>query len=75
MQDIFEQVKKIAKEEKDINIELSSSLDKLGFDSLDLIELVIKIEDKYNINIPDEHIRKMKTVKDVIEYIKKSLPS
>lgn len=41
----------------------------LGLNSLDLVELVCRIEDKFDIEIPDRDIKNFKTVKDVLEYI------
>ena len=49
-----------------------SSLNELNIDSLSLIGILIDIEDKFEIEIPDEEAEKFQTVEDVIEYIKKS---
>ena len=45
-------------------------VDDLGLDSLDCIELTIAFEDEFGLEIPDEDAEKMKTVGDVITYIK-----
>ena len=42
----------------------------LGADSLDLFELVMALEDEYNIEIPAEELTELATVGDVIEYLK-----
>ena len=42
----------------------------LGADSLDLFELVMALEDEYNIEIPAEELTELETVGDVIEYLK-----
>lgn len=55
------------------NADLLSTFESLGFDSLDFIELIMNIEDKYSITISDEDARKMKTIKDVITYIQKHI--
>lgn len=53
------------------NIELSTSFkDDLDADSLDLFELVMAIEDAFNVEIPADEVSEMKTVEDVIEYLK-----
>ena len=39
-------------------------------DSLDIVELVMSLEEKFNISIPDESAEKMQTIQDVIDYIK-----
>ena len=50
--------------------EESSFKDDLGADSLDLFELVMALEDEYNIEIPAEELTELATVGDVIEYLK-----
>lgn len=41
----------------------------LGLNSYELVELVCKVEDKFNVEIPDRAIRGLKTVQDVLDYI------
>ena len=41
----------------------------LGADSLDVVELVMALEEKFDIEIPDDEAEKIQTVKDVVEYI------
>ena len=41
----------------------------LNADSLDVVEMLMAIEDEFNIEIPDEEIENCKTVNDVVEYI------
>ena len=50
--------------------EATSFKDDLGADSLDLFELVMALEDEYNIEIPAEELTELETVGDVIEYLK-----
>jgi len=47
----------------------TSFIDDLGADSLDSIELVMALEEKFNLEIPDEDAEKMNTVEDVVKYI------
>jgi acyl carrier protein len=47
----------------------SSFVDDLKADSLDIVELVMALEDEFDIKIPDEDYDKIKTVGDVITYI------
>lgn len=47
----------------------SSFVDDLKADSLDIVELVMALEDEFDIKIPDEDYDKIKTVGDVIKYI------
>jgi len=44
-------------------------IDDLGADSLDIVELVMAMEEAFEIEIPDEDAEKLQTVKDAIEYI------
>ena len=48
----------------------TSFKDDLGADSLDLFELVMALEDEYNVEIPAEELTDLATVGDVIEYLK-----
>ena len=50
--------------------EATSFKDDLGADSLDLFELVMALEDEYNIEIPAEELTELATVGDVIEYLR-----
>jgi acyl carrier protein len=45
--------------------------DDLGADSLDVVELVMALEEEFDIEIPDEEAEKIGTVKDAIDYIEK----
>ena len=48
----------------------SSFIDDLGADSLDTVELVMAFEEEFDMEIPDEDAQKMRTVSDVIDYLK-----
>lgn len=45
----------------------------LGADSLDAVEIVMALEDEFNISIPDEEIQNISTVKKLVEYIESKL--
>ncbi|MEW5994395.1 MAG: acyl carrier protein [Candidatus Zixiibacteriota bacterium] len=47
----------------------ASFVDDLGADSLDLVELVMAMEEKFGVDIADEDAEKMKTVQDAVNYI------
>ncbi|MGQ4005722.1 acyl carrier protein [Francisellaceae bacterium CB300] len=47
----------------------ASFIDDLGADSLDTVELVMALEEEFDTEIPDEDAEKIKTVKDVYDYI------
>ena len=48
----------------------ASFIDDLGADSLDTVELVMAFEEEFELEIPDEDAQKMKTVADVVGYLK-----
>jgi acyl carrier protein len=47
----------------------SRFVDDLGADSLDIVELIMEMEEEFDIEIPDEEVEKMITVQDVVSYI------
>ena len=72
---LFEEIKEIICEQlkaKPEEVKLETSfIDDLGADSLDSIQLVMALEEKFNIEIPDEDAEGMNTVDDVIRYVAK----
>ncbi len=70
---VFETVKKIISEElgvKEEEIKLESNLsDDLGADSLDAVELIMALEEEFDISVSDETAQELKTVKDIVNYL------
>ncbi len=70
---ILEKVKEILVEELDVeeeNIKLESKIkDDLGADSLDLFELISKIEDELDVTIEEDDYSKLVTVGNIVDYI------
>ncbi|MDF2502764.1 MULTISPECIES: acyl carrier protein [Clostridium] len=71
---MFEKVKSIIADQlgldaSEIAME-SSFVDDLGADSLDIVELIMALEEEFDIEFPDEDAEKVATVGDVVEYIK-----
>ena len=70
---MLEKVKEIVAEGLDVNaadLTEETTFESLGADSLDLFELVMALEDEYNIEIPAEELTELATVGDVIEYLR-----
>jgi acyl carrier protein len=69
----FERVKKVVVEQLDVNEDevtpSASFVDDLGADSLDVVELVMGLEEEFDIEIPDEDSEKIATVADAVTYI------
>ncbi|MBC7537874.1 MAG: acyl carrier protein [Bacteriovorax sp.] len=53
-----------------INLE-TSFVDDLNLDSLDIVELMMKMEDEFGVEIPEEDAEGLKTVKDIVTYLEK----
>ena len=53
-----------------INME-TSFVDELNLDSLDIVELMMKMEDEFGVEIPEEDAEGLKTVKDIVAYLEK----
>jgi len=71
---VFEKVKKIiveqlGVEEEDVVME-ASFIDDLGADSLDIVELIMALEEEFEVEIPDSDAEKIAAVGDAVEYIK-----
>lgn len=71
---IVEEVKAIIAEQLAVNVDQvkpeSSFVEDLGADSLDNVELIMALEEKFGLEVPDEVAEKLRTVGEVIEYIK-----
>lgn len=72
--DIFEKVKEITIDQLGCDEEAvvmeASFIDDLEADSLDIVELMMALEEEFDIEIPDEDAEKISAVKDAVEYIK-----
>ncbi|NMA50515.1 MAG: acyl carrier protein [Mollicutes bacterium] len=76
MKEIFEQVKTTVAEQLSIDENIianeSSFIDDLGADSLDIAELIIALEEAFDIKISDEEALKIVNVKNAVDYIMKA---
>jgi acyl carrier protein len=70
---IEDKVRKIIAEKLSVDLEEvvleASFVDDLGADSLDLVELIMTMEEEFDIDISDEDAEKLETVKDAIDFI------
>ena len=75
-EEIFDKIKEIIVEQlgvtEDAVASESSFIDDLGADSLDIVELIMALEEEFDIEIPDTDAEKIVTVGDVVEYIKEN---
>ena len=73
-EEIFEKVKEIIIEQLGVAEEAvvleASFIDDLGADSLDIVELIMALEEEFDLEIPDSDAEKVVTVGDVVDYIK-----
>lgn len=73
MSDVEERVKKIVAEQLSVGEDQvtgeASFVDDLGADSLDTVELVMALEEEFELDIPDEEAEKIVSVQDAINYI------
>ncbi len=73
-EEIFKTVKEVIVDQLGVDEEIinmdATFVEDLSADSLDIVELIMDIEDKFEIEIPDSEAEKMVTVSDVVDYIK-----
>ncbi len=72
-ENISDEIKKLISESLSVDMkeikEDSKFVDDLGADSLDIAELVMSMETKFDVEIPDEDAQKIKTVGEAVDYI------
>lgn len=70
---LFEEIRTVICEQLGIEedeVKLETTFEELGADSLDLFQIVIELEEKYNIQI--EEVENLKTIQDAIDYVEKN---
>lgn len=70
---IFDKVKGIVAEQLGVDandVKMETTFDDLNADSLDVVELIMALEEEFDIEIPDEDAEKIKNVGDAVNYIK-----
>lgn len=70
---VFDKVKEIIVDQLDVDVDKVTNganiQDDLGADSLDVVDLVMSLEEEFDIEIPDEAVEGIKTVGDIVKYI------
>ena len=70
---VFDKVKELIVEQLDVDEDSVTSganiQDDLGADSLDVVDLVMSLEEEFDLEIPDEAVETIKTVGDIVKYI------
>lgn len=74
---VFDKIKEMLADQLEADAESMTMetdiADDLGADSLDVVELLMSIEDEFDVEIPDEEIENLKTIGDVVEYIQNNM--
>lgn len=74
---VLEKVKTILANQFDVDEETITAetnvMEDLGADSLDVVDMLMSLEDEFDVEIPDEEIEKMRTVADVVAYIEEHM--
>lgn len=71
---IFEEIRDVICEKLEVEkeeVSIDTTFEELGADSLDLFEVVIELEEKYNIELEDAE--KIKTVQDAVKYVEEKI--
>ena len=70
---VFDKVKELNSEQLDVKAdditEASNIQDDLGADSLDVVDLVMALEDEFDVEIPEDQVENIKTVGDIVKFI------
>ena len=73
---LFDEVKEVIVEQLNVSPDEvkpeSRFVEDLGADSLDVVEMIMALEEKFEIEIPDSDAENIKTVQDVVDYIEKA---
>ena len=74
---VFDKIKDIIVEQLDVEedaVTMEASItDDLGADSLDVVDLVMSIEESFDVEIPDEEVENIKTVDQLVKYIEANM--
>ncbi len=70
---VFEKIHDIVVDQLDVDADDvtmdSAIIDDLGADSLDVVDLIMAIEEEFDVDIPDEEVQNIKTVGDIVKFV------
>lgn len=73
---VFEKLRTILSQQFDVEKDTikpeTNIMEDLGADSLDVVDMLMSLEDEFDVEIPDEQIEKMRTVAEVVAYIEEN---
>ncbi|MDD2233448.1 MAG: acyl carrier protein [Desulfitobacteriaceae bacterium] len=72
---VFDKVKSIVVDQLGVDeadVKLETTFEELNADSLDIVELIMALEEEFELDIPDEEAEKIRTVGDAVNYIKEN---
>ncbi len=72
---VFDKVKAIVVDQlgaDEEDVTLNTSFQELNADSLDIVELIMALEEEFNLDIPDEEAEKIRTIGDAVNYIQEN---
>jgi acyl carrier protein len=72
---VFDKVKAIVIDQLGVDegdVTLETTFEELNADSLDIVELIMALEEEFDLDIPDEEAEKIRTVGDAVSYIKEN---
>ncbi len=74
---VFDKVKDIIVDQLDVDedkVKMEASItDDLGADSLDVVDLVMSLEEEFDVEIPDDQVENIKTVGDIVKFIEENV--
>lgn len=74
--EVLEKVKSLISEQLDVDeekLDMKTTFEDIDADSLDVVELVMALEEEFNLEISDEEVEKIKTIGDIVNYIEKQI--
>lgn len=73
---VFDKIKKILVDQLDVEEDAvtmeASIMDDLGADSLDIADIVMSIEEEFDVEVPDDQMQNIKVVGDIVKYIEEN---